>query len=93
MENARAKGTTFRYVASIVNSGNMPILEVSLQEVPKSNPLGSLEGTMNKIVIITQAYPRGYVVEAPGAGRDITARNIRRDLLDLLPERRNEFVL
>ena len=91
MVNARSNGSVLRYVTRIDARSENPILEVSLQEVPRDSPLGGLEGAMNKIVLTTEAYPKGYVVEAPGAGLEVTALNIRRDLLDLLPERRNEI--
>ena len=66
----------------------VPLLEVSLKEVPEFSPLGTLKDTLNKIVIVSETYPLGYSIEAPGAGLDVTARNIRRDLLHLLEQRR-----
>lgn len=87
----RRNGMTLRYVAQMQIQDNVPLLEVSLKEVPKQSPLGSLEDTSNKIVIVSEAYPKGYSIEAPGAGLDVTARNIRRDLLHLLEERRIRF--
>lgn len=89
MQAARSNGATLRYIARMDADSGEAELEVSLQEVPKNSPLGSLEGTMNKIVLTTEAYQHGYVVEAPGAGLEVTARNIRRDLLDLLPQRKD----
>lgn len=90
MADAKAHGLTLRYVARIDMHGESPLMEVSLQEVPKNSSLGSLEGTLNAIVIVTESYPKGYPIgPAPGAGLEVTARNIRRDLLDLLPQRRN----
>ena len=93
MADAKRNKSTLRYVAAIDYSGNTPRLEVSLWEVPKTDPLGGLEGTMNKIIITTEAYPNGYVIEAPGAGLAVTARNIRRDLLELLPQRKNSYLI
>ena len=84
---ARSDGLTLRYVARMDIKDTNPTVEVSLKEVPKQSPLGVLEGTMNKIVIVSETYPNGYSVEAPGAGLDVTARNIRRDLLYLLDTR------
>ena len=90
MADARAHGHALRYVARIDMQGESPIMEVSMQEVPKNSSLGQLEGTLNAIVIVTESYPKGYTIgPAPGAGLEVTARNIRRDLLDLLPQRRN----
>lgn len=93
MADAKRNNFTLRYVATIDYSGDTPRLEVSLREVPKTSPLGGLEGTMNKMVITTEAYPNGYVIEAPGAGLEVTARNIRRDLLELLPQRKNSHLI
>ncbi len=87
MDYAQANGHTLRYVARMIVKNGTPELEVSLQEVPKESQLGRLEGRENKIIIVSEAYPNGYKVEASGAGLDITATNIRRDLLYLLPER------
>lgn len=89
MASAGKKGLTPRYVAQMAIEGNTPHIDVSMKYVPKQSPLGSLSGTMNKIVITSEAYPKGYSVEAQGAGLEVTARNIRRDLLYLLKERKN----
>ncbi len=91
--NARANGLTIRYVARIDMRGKSPVLEVSLQKVPKNSLLGSLEGTLNQIVVTTESYPRGYPIgPVPGAGLDVTARNIRWDLLNLLPQRKDNGI-
>ncbi len=87
MNYAKVSGKTLRYVARMDAREENPKLKVSLQEVPRESYLGQLEGTKNKLVIISEAYPDGYIIEAIGAGLDVTARNIRRDLLNLLPER------
>lgn len=86
---ARKRGMTLRYVAQMSLVNGIPNLDVSLKEVPKESPLGSLKGTLNKIVVVSSTYPEKspYSVEAPGAGLEITAQNIRRDLLYLIKER------
>ncbi len=84
----RNNGMALRYVAQMQIQDNSPLLEVSLKEVHKHSPLGTLKDTLNKIVIVSETYPQGYSIEAPGAGLDVTARNIRRDLLHLLEQRR-----
>lgn len=87
---AHQRGMCLRYVGRVeVIDGNFAV-NVSLEETPMRSPLGRLEGTLNKFVVVTDVYPaeRPYSVEAPGAGLDITASNIRRDLLHLLPERK-----
>ena len=78
---------TIRYVASIL-AQDTPKIRVSTEEVSKTSPLGSLEGSLNEIIITTEAYPLGHSIKAAGAGLLVTARNIRNDLLDLLPSRR-----
>ena len=84
----RLNGLVPRYIARMYFESNKPVLEVELKNIPKQSPLGQLEGTLNKIVIKSEAYDIGYSIEARGAGLDVTARNIRRDLLHLLKERR-----
>ena len=88
---ARKKGQSLRYVSRMDIIKKVPKIEVSLKEVPKESELGRLRGKTNKIVIISEAYPKdnSYVITAPGAGLLVTARNVRRDLLHLLGERGN----
>lgn len=87
-ESAAKNNNVLRYVAVFDNSNHQPNIRVGLSEVPKHSPLGSLQGTRNKIVISTHNYlPNFYSVEAPGAGLVVTAQNMRRDLLDQLSHR------
>ena len=79
---AKEKGNVLRYIAKMC----FPKLSVSLEEVPKDSPLGSLKGTLNKIHLVSRVG--AYSVEAPGAGLEITAQNIRRDLLQQLKGRK-----
>ncbi|MBI5635965.1 hypothetical protein HY993_03320 [Candidatus Micrarchaeota archaeon] len=90
IRQAKESGLVLRYVAQLNVAGGKPSLSVSLKEVPKDGPLGSLNGTSNKITVISGAYPANspYVVEAPGAGLEVTAQNIRRDLLAQLQGRK-----
>ncbi len=85
VKTAREKGKVLRYVASYENGK----LKVYLREVPKDGPLGSLQGTLNKMVVVSEGYPEEspYSVEAPGAGPFVTAENIRRDLLYRIDDR------
>ena len=89
VRKAERKENVLRYVASLKFKDEKPILEASLREVPKDSPLGALNGTNNKIMITTDIYDslKPYIVEAPGAGLDVTARNVRRDLLKHLKQR------
>ncbi|MBI4209939.1 MAG: hypothetical protein HY544_00325 [Candidatus Diapherotrites archaeon] len=79
----RQKGSVLRYVARAENSEGGISMRVGLEEIQEKSPLGHLDGTSNKIVAVTRTYTAGnpYVVEAPGAGPEVTAQNIRRDLL------------
>jgi homoserine dehydrogenase len=90
VKNASAKGNVLRYVAELTQSNESVSLKASLQEVPKNSPLGLLKGTANKIVIVSQTYPEEnpYIIESPGAGLELTAQNIRRDLLGQLGTKR-----
>ncbi len=91
VKNASKKGSVLRYIAELESVNGKPKMSISLKEVPKDSVLGLLKGTSNKIVVISKAYPKStpYVVEAPGAGLEVTAQNIRRDLLSqLLPKRK-----
>jgi len=89
--NAAKKGKVLRYVAELEIVNKKPSLRISLKEVKKDSPLGVLKGTSNKIIIVSQTYPKNtpYIVEAPGAGLQVTAQNVRRDLLaQLFPIRK-----
>ena len=87
----KEKKGTLRYVAEMKKENDKVKLKVSLKEVEKNSQLGSLEGTLNKIVINSKAYPKEtpYSVCAPGSGLTVTAQNIRRDLLHQLEERQH----
>ena len=89
VKSARIHGNTIRYVATMKLNRGYPEIEVAFKEVPLDSSLGMLHGTRNQIVITTEYYPidKPYIIEAPGAGLDVTARNIRRDLIGLLTER------
>ena len=89
VRKAKQSGGVLRYVASMHTKGSKPSLIVRLRKVPKESELGSLQDTANKIIIVSKTYnkERPYVVQGPGAGLDVTAQNIRRDLLYLLERR------
>ena len=89
VEEASAKGKVLRYVASFKVEGEDVRLEVGPQLVPYLHPLGLLRGTDNKIVIETSTYnhQKPCIIQAPGAGLEVTAQNVRRDLLKQLRRR------
>ena len=76
---------TYRYIASFSLNGGEPKINIGLRQVVRNSPLGSLNGTANKI--LTRTKECDYLVESPGAGPYITAQNIRRDQLDQIDER------
>lgn len=84
VDSAKRRGKVLRYVArmhSMTNTARAAI-SVGLEEIDRDSPLGQLNGMLNKIVVTTGSYNENkYTVEAPGAGVQITAQNIRRDLL------------
>jgi aspartokinase/homoserine dehydrogenase 1 len=84
---AKDKGNTFRYIGEIDFENNK--MHIGLKEVSINSPLGQLNETANKIVIISNTFKENnpYIVESPGAGREVTAQNIRRDLLFMINER------
>jgi aspartokinase/homoserine dehydrogenase 1 len=88
---SKKENMTPRYIAECAVIDGHPKLTVGWMEVPLDGPFGTLNGSMNKLVVISEAYPdeTPYVVEAPGAGIQVTALNVRRGLLSLLPERRS----
>ena len=90
-KKAKENGGVLRYVARLDSRTAPKKLSVSLQEVSKNSSLGKLEGNLNKIIIVSNNYAleTPYSVEAPGAGLEVTAQNIRRDLLYQLKERKN----
>lgn len=92
VHNAKEQGYVLRYVARFDNSDGTPTLKIGLCGVHKEGPIGSLNGTANKIVIRTSTYNQTpYCVQAPGAGLGITAQNVRRDLLAQLVNRVTSF--
>lgn len=87
-KSALANGNTLKYVASMQLVDELPKLTVWLQEVPKSGPIGSLQGTNNIAKLETEVYawPRAWVLTAPGAGLDTTALSIRAGIARMLPQ-------
>ena len=72
-----------RYVASFKHGDSgAPSIAVGFQVVPKASNLGRLTGTTNFFYITTDIYPANapFIIEAPGAGLDVTARNILDDI-------------
>ncbi len=90
MVRANAQGNTLRYVARIAQEGGNFVATCQLDEVdPNISPLATLKGTANMVSIVSEIYgPQSpYVVRSPGAGREVTAANVRNDVIDLLRNR------
>lgn len=86
VESAAQNENVLRYIARMdASNGSRPQLIVSLQKVSKNSSLGRLNGPMNKIEIVTNFYnsSKPYTTEAPGAGAEVTAMNVRRDIQNM----------
>ena len=87
-ENLKS-GKVLRYVMNAVNEEGKAHITVGPQFVGQDSPLGSLKGTDNNVIVWTTIYRRGVPFgPVAGAGNEVTARNIRGDLLRNLAERR-----
>lgn len=87
-EEAKEKGRRIRYCARVGwFSGNVLEMDVGLRELDQGNALFSTKGRVNKVAIRSDTYTEPYCIEAPGAGLNITAQNIRRDIAALVNNR------
>lgn len=89
--SAKNSGKTLRYVAnfSLCKNGNSTF-KVGLKEVIPNSPLGTLKGSSNKVIVETDIFcgDKKYIIESPGAGPDVTAWGLRRELLSRLRGRK-----
>ncbi len=89
--SAKGNGKTLRYVAnfSLGENGNSTF-KVGLKEVFPDSPLGTLKGSSNKVIVETDIFcgDKKYIIESPGAGPDVTAWGLRRELLSRLSGRK-----
>lgn len=83
-------GMRLKYVATVKarNGEDAPSIVVKPMFLPSNSKLGSLEGTENKVVIKTRIYRNGWSIDGPGAGVDVTASNVRDDLMGQLRGRK-----
>ena len=89
--SAKGKGKTLRYVANFnLNKNGDSIFKVGLREVLPGSPLGNLKGSSNKVIVETEIFngDKKYIIESPGAGPDVTAWGLRRELLSMLRGRK-----
>ncbi|MBT3881380.1 MAG: hypothetical protein HOI47_13710 [Candidatus Scalindua sp.] len=89
--SAKGNGKTLRYVAnfSLGENGNSTF-KVGLKEVLPDSPLGTLKGSSNKVIVETDIFcgDKKYIIESPGAGPDVTAWGLRRELLSRISGRK-----
>ena len=89
--SAKGNGKTLRYVAnfSLGENGNSTF-KVGLKEVLPGSSLGTLKGSSNKVIAETDIFcgDKKYIIESPGAGPDVTAWGLRRELLSRLSGRK-----
>jgi len=89
--SAKSKGKTLRYIArfELHENGNS-VFNVGLREVLPNSPLGNLKGSSNKVIVETDIFngDKKYILESPGAGPDVTAWGLRRELLSRLRGRK-----
>jgi homoserine dehydrogenase len=80
-KKAQADGNVLRYVADVDNVNKK--LAVGLKAVPKSSPLGSLDGADNMVEFHTKYYGNPVVLQGAGAGLDCTASGVLSDVIDI----------
>jgi homoserine dehydrogenase len=77
---AKAKGTTWRYMAAVTKTG----ISVGLQSVGNQSPFYGLKGTDNQVAFTTTRYrQQPLVITGPGAGPAVTAAGVLNDMLGL----------
>ncbi len=89
--SAKSRGKTLRYVARFeLRENGDSIFKVGLREILPDSPLGSLKGSSNKVLVETDIFngDKKYIIESPGAGPDVTAWGLRRELLSRLKGRK-----
>jgi len=75
-----ANGRVLRYVVTATARS----VSAKLAAVPRSSPVGSLEGTRNLLAFTTKRYrTEPLVVSGPGAGAAVTAAGILNDIYSL----------
>ena len=90
-DSAKSKGKTLRYIARFeLHENGDSVFNVGLREVPPDSPLGNLKGSSNKVIVETDIFSgdKKYIIESPGAGPDVTAWGLRRELLSRLRGRK-----
>ncbi len=78
---AQAKGQVIRFVG-VVDVAKKEV-SVSLGTYPATHPFAALQGSDNVIAFTTQRYTRPLVIQGAGAGAQVTAHGIFRDIIEL----------
>lgn len=80
-EEARGKGKTLRYVATLTDKGEAA---VALEQVPADDAFSNMQLTDNLVQFSTDRYSQNpLVIQGPGAGPEVTAGGVFGDLLKL----------
>jgi aspartokinase/homoserine dehydrogenase 1 len=77
VEAASKADKVLRHVGTLENGK----IRIGVEAVPKSSPLGSLQGIDNQIAIYTRRYKTSpMIIQGPGAGKDVTAAGLLADI-------------
>ncbi len=77
VEVASKADQVLRYVGTLENGK----IRIGVEAVPKTSPLGSLQGIDNQIAIFTRRYQTSpMIIQGPGAGKDVTAAGLLADI-------------
>lgn len=85
MNKAKKENKTLRFVASVGTSASLRTpLNIRLEEVDASSPIGSLKGPDNIVVIKTKRYfETPLIIQGAGAGPIVTAAGVFADILQV----------
>ena len=83
IEEASAKGETLRYTGKLKDGK----VSIGIESLPKSSPLGQLQGTDNMLRIFSNLYAETpLTIQGAGAGREVTAAGVLNDILKITKE-------
>ncbi|NPV06467.1 MAG: homoserine dehydrogenase [Anaerolineae bacterium] len=77
--SAAERGEVLRYLAHVAPDG----VAIGLRSVPRQSAFGALRGPDNLVVISSARYSSPLRLSGPGAGAEVTAAAVLRDVLDL----------
>jgi len=86
---ARERGESLRYIVDVKFEGDKPIVNIGPKFIPNSDPQSTTSQTLNVFQAFTRVYDGKknlpYMITAPGAGLDVTARSIKKGISAVLP--------